>query len=44
MICAQSATGWRAICPMTCDTSMNAPGLIAVKATTLIVTWSAPIR
>ena len=31
MICAPVATGWRAICPMTCDTSVKAPALIAVE-------------
>ena len=44
MICPPVTTGWRAICPMTWETSVNAPGVIAVRATTLVVTWSAAIR
>ena len=44
MIWAPVATGWRAICPITCDGSVKAPALIEVSGRVLVVTCSALMR
>ena len=37
VICAPVATGWRTILPMTWETSVNAPGRIAVRSLGLVL-------
>ena len=44
VIWAPVATGWRAICPTTCDGSVKAPALIEVSGRVLVVNCSALIR
>src|SRR3954447_25373903 len=44
VIWAPAATGWRTTWPITCEGSTNAPGVIAARSTTLVVTWSARMR
>ena len=44
VIWAPVATGWRAICPITCDGSVKAPALIEVSGRVIVFTWSALMR